>query len=267
MSRCPRRFSRLVERAFVRGLSARQRRQLRDHLATCPTCQERWERLATIDRVMGGPTLSPQMIDDIENAVVPSRGWPSWMLWSGGGGLATVALLVLVVVWGRDERSRFAPRGGGGGARTAGLRLFCIDRDRDHVQSAVAMVSSGPRPELRCTIDADLQLAYSTPDREGLTMVAFGRMNDSILPYAPPVGVGDMLPLRADRIDQVVDWSTRLAVHHRPGRYEVIARFFDHPVSVADAIDGRISPITELKALLDVVPAPAAGSAGAGGFP
>jgi hypothetical protein len=256
MSGCRSRYPRLIDRSFVGGLSARQRRELRVHLDECPPCRERWDRLAAIERTLGGPTLRDHEIDDIGDAIVPPRS-SMWrpVVWSTAA-LVAVTGIAMVLMWPHDERGETLTARGSADAmrtnRTPGVRLFCVARDRDHVMSAIAMASTGPTPELRCTMDADLQLAYSTPDREGLTMVAFGRRETSTLMYFPPAGEVDTMILRADRIDEIVESGTRLAVNHRPGRYSVIARFFDHRVSVADAIGGRATPVAELRAELDV---------------
>lgn len=114
------------------------------------------------------------------------------------------------------------------------------------------MVSSGPVPELRCTIDDDLQLAYTTPDREGLTMVAFSRLDSTMIHYAPTTPADPTIALRADRIDELVEWSTSLAGEHAPGTYDVFVRFFDREVATRDAIDGRIPPVVELRAKLAI---------------
>lgn len=115
------------------------------------------------------------------------------------------------------------------------------------------MVSTPPIPTLRCTIDHLLQIAYTTPSFEGLTMIAFGRNDKSLLYYAP-LAEGPTLPVASDRVDELVDWSTRLEVNHHPGSYELVVRFFDRAVSTRDAIESRIQPVAELRAQLDVLP-------------
>lgn len=254
---CESRFSRLADRAFVRGLSARQRRQLRGHLGACDACRARWDRLAAIDRQLGGPTLSNDMVDDVGDAVVDAITPPTRrrIVWGFAGGLVAATAVAVLVLRPNAPAPEFTPRGGAPSlGRTPGVRVFCVAGDRDHVRSEVRMVSSGPVPELRCTIDDDLQLAYSTPDRKGLTMVAFARLDSSFLYYAPTTDGADALALSADRIDELVDWSTRLSAAHRPGTYTVIVRFFDRPVVTSDAALGRVAPTAELRARLEVLP-------------
>lgn len=249
---CGRKFQRLVDRAFVRELPARQRRQLREHLVTCDACRGRWERLAIVDRQLGGPTLDDATLDRIVDSVIPAaRPRKAWWVAGALGAVATAAL-VIVLVRPAARDSELTPRGTPTMGRTPGVRLFCVAGDADHVRGEVRLVSSGPAPELRCTIDDDLQLAYTTPDREGLTMVAFARLDSTMIHYAPPTETGSSLPLRADKVDELVDWSTPLSAAHAPGHYDVIVRFFEGAVPSRDAIDGRISPLVELRARVEI---------------
>lgn len=249
---CETRFPKLVDRAFVRGLPARQRRALRDHLATCDACRERWGRLAIVERQMGGPRLSDAVIEDIGDAVLVSRRPRRvWWVAATAGALAS-AMIALLVLRPDPPDSGFTPRGKPSLGRTLGVRLFCVAGDADHVRQEARMVSAGPLPELRCTIDDDLQLAYTSPDREGLTMVAFARLDSTVIQYAPTPNRPDAMTLRANRIDELLDWSTRLSAEHRPGTYDVVVRFFEQPVRARDAIGGRVTPAVELRARVEV---------------
>jgi hypothetical protein len=84
-------------------------------------------------------------------------------------------------------------------------------------------------------------------------MVAFARLDSSMIYYAPSPHSHEAMALLPDRIDELVGWSTQLGAEHRPGTYDVLVRFFDHEVSTGDAIDGRITPLAELRARLEVV--------------
>jgi hypothetical protein len=255
---CGARFSRLAERAFVRGLSVRQRRQLRGHLAVCETCRARWDRLAAIDRQLAGPALSGETIRGIGDAVLdtvapaPRR----WHVWGIAGGLVAAAAIAMLVLRPASPDSGFVPRGGTAPTpgRTPGVRVFCVAGDRDHVRSEVRLVSSGPVPALRCTMDDDLQLAYTTPAGKPLTMVAFARHDSSFFYYAPTLAGAEAIVLLADRVDELVDWSTRLSASHRPGTYEMIVRFYERPVATADAVLDRVSAVAELRARLEILP-------------
>lgn len=250
---CTPRFRALIERAFVRGLASRKRRHLREHLATCEACRERWNRLASIDRRLGGPRLEHEVIEDIgttvlaEAAARPARRG-RWI----AIGASLVAASAVVLLLRRPPDSTLTPRGGAGHGRTPGVRLFCITHDTDHVRDEASAVSSGPVPELRCSLDDDLQLAYTTPESEGLTMVAFARRDSSTILYAPTSASADSMTLRADRIDEVLDWSTQLSADHRPGRYDVIVRVFEGEQDASDAVSDRARPLVELRATLEI---------------
>lgn len=247
MSGCGTRFPRLVDRAFVRGLPARQRRQLREHIGTCPSCRERWEQLSIVDRRIGGPQLDDAVIEEIRRVVIPPPPRRRWWVAGAVGALASAALVLLVV---RPDRSdpTFSPRGNLGKGRTPGVRVFCVAGDADHVRAEARMVSAEPPPELRCKIEDDLQLAYTTPDRK-LTMVAFARSGSTMIQYAPRSNIDLAMPLVPNRIDELVGWSTSFS-NHRPGAYELVVRFFDHDVTVREAIVRSVEPVAELRARL-----------------
>lgn len=258
---CGTRFPRLVERAFVRELPARQRRQLREHLDTCSSCREQWDRLAIVDRQMGGPRLDEATLERIGGEVVATNARRRSIVWPAAamGVLASAALLFVVI---RPDRGgeTLTPRGTHSMGRTPGVRLFCVAGDADHVREEARMVSSGAPPELRCNIQDDLQIAYTTPDRKGLTMVAFARLDSTTIQYAPTSDSPHALALRADRVDELVDWSTRLSAEHQPGNYDVTVQFFDREVATRDAIAGRLVPVVELHARLIVTPRGGAGA-------
>lgn len=250
------RFARLIERAFVRGLSARQHRVLREHLVACEQCKESWDRLAIVDRQLGGPSLSASMVDAIWDRVAPPRVRRRPRMWVAGGvaaALAAITIVTLVLRPPPDGKS-LHPRGGGEHhGRTPGVRLFCVSSAEDHVVAEARMVSTHTIPTLRCTIADVLQLAYTTPSLEGLTMIAFGRNGTSVLRYAPPEG-DSTLPVLSGRIDELVDWSTRLEVNHQVGSYELFVRFYDGVVSIQDAIDSTVKPVAELRGRLEILP-------------
>ena len=263
---CTARRARLVERDFVGDLSRWRRRRLRRHLGGCDDCRRLYDRLAAADRQLGAGRVLPETaIDAIGEAVVGSA--TPWIrrrsVWVGVGSLATAAA-VLVALSVRDHaRPELRPRGDGIllGDRTPGIRLFCVEADAAgaRVAGEARVVSvAGPLPRLRCTLDDELQLAYSSPDLEGLTMVAFGRNGQSIHYYAPRSGEDESVPLVPDRIDMALDWSTRLGVNHQPGEHEVHVLFFDRTVIASDAAAGIETPSATLRARLEIV-APGAG--------
>jgi hypothetical protein len=247
----PRRFERWIDRAFVRELSPRKRRLLREHLASCESCRERWQRLALVDRRLGGPVLPDAVREAIEEAVVPHPARRR-VAWAFSGGLAIAAVAAVLLVIRSPNTDTLQPRGSGEGGRTPGLRLFCVAHNGAHVVAEARAVSEGPAPSLRCTIGADLQLAYTTPNLEGLTMIVFGHRDRTILHYAPSAP-GVTILLQRDRVDELVEWSTPLAARHDMGDYDVVVRFFDRPIATPAAIAGHVPAVVELRARLEVV--------------
>jgi hypothetical protein len=246
----------LVERAFVRELSIRKREQLRRHLATCEACRQRWDQLAVIDRQLGGPQLDGVVREHVLGAVTRSassrRRYAGW-----GVAGALVGAAVLAALWLRPaDRDELRARGAGGslgGERTPGVRVFCVAGDADHVRGEIHMTSHGTPPSLRCTLADDLQLAYTTPAHEGLTMVAFARQDSSVVYHAPLGGSGEAIRLRSDRIDEPLDWSTHLAAGHEVGGYELVVRVFDGPVATWVGTYANVPHVTELRARLEIV--------------
>jgi hypothetical protein len=254
---CAARWARSVDRAFVGDLAAWRRRRLRRHLTGCAACRARYDRLALVDRQLGaGSVVSPRAIALLEHEVV--TGATPWTrrrsVWAGLGAAVTACGILLALSLRRDEEPELRPRGDRVvlGDRAPGVRLFCVeDGARVVGDSRVAAVAGGV-PALGCTLDAELQLAYSTPDLEGLSMVAFGRRGQSIRYYAPRAGDAESVPLAPDRIDEPLAWSTRLGVKHELGDYEVVVRIFDRSVRATDAVDGTVAPIAELRGRLAI---------------
>jgi hypothetical protein len=250
-------FARLVDRAFVGDLPRWRLRRLRRHLATCATCRERYDRLAVVDRQLGGQRdLGVRAIADLEEPVITGAAprLRRRAVWAGVGALATAGAVLLGLSLRGDETPALRPRGSGIvlGERTPGVRLFCIEGGTHVVAESRVSDVAGPVPALRCTLGAELQLAYSTPDLEGLTMVAFGRRGQSIRYYAPTDGDAAAVPLDPDRVDEPLAWSTRLDVQHEIGEYEVIVRIFDRSVGAADAATGRVDPVAELRGRIEI---------------
>lgn len=247
----------LVERAFVGDLGRRGRRRLRSHLVACPTCRGHYDRLALIDGQLGAVApVSRAGIDAVEDAVLDAIAPPPWHRrpapWIAlGMAAAAAALLVLIL---RPSTGQFRERGGPTSGRTPGVRLFCVRGDGEDArvvaEGRVASVAH-PAMVIRCNIGDALQLAYTTPPREGLTMVAFARRDDSILHYAPRPGETSSFPLVADQVDEPLPWSTRLAVRHQLGAYELVVRFYDRPVVLGAE---SIAPTAELRGRLEITP-------------
>lgn len=278
-SRFPGLFSWLIDRAFITGMGPRTWRRVLGHARTCASCRHKLDRLGYVDEWLwsGSPLPSAwtdRIGDQVQARVVRPRV-RTWRTWAAGAGvLATAAAtLVLVLVRSDDQPGarldgrgslEFRARGAGErlvyawapGQRKPGVRLFCIDVVGAQARVAHAMHATEPglTPQpLRCILGAELQLAYSTPDLHGLSMVVFSRDSSGrTYWYAPRSSEETSIPLLRDRMDEPLDWTTRLEVGHSRGVYELEVRFFDHPVPAEAAARGVVPPIYELRARMDI---------------
>ena len=256
---CARRWSKAIERSFVGKLSTRRYAELRDHVSACEPCRAAYDRLAHLERAIHGDVFpAPARARAKKLALGTSRPRLRWVLAPAGALAAAVAALLL---WSgtSDElhgRAEFRARGTQAqiepwvsGDREPGVRLFCVElsdsgaRVRDEVHMGRG---SMPPPELRCTLDDELQVAYSTPNLSGLRMSVFARSQfGATTGFAPPEAGGSPISLTRNAIDEPLAWSTRLAADHRIGSYEVSARFYLDLASAASA-----APIADLRANL-----------------
>jgi hypothetical protein len=262
---CRTRFPALIDRAFVKGIAPRRSGPLRAHVEVCPSCRLRFDRLAAAEGALSpGRVLFPGALDRVAAEVAESRRsrWRHPFAWSAAGAvLATAAVLVVVV--GTRGDSELIPRGGSGdelvpGQRRPGVRLFCLrptGNGADVVAEVTATEPPVPPPVLACIIGGELQLAYSTPGQGGLTMVAFGRDETGTLVHYAPVEAGaPSVALAPDAIDEPLDFSTRLAVKHAPGTYNLVIRFFDRPIIARDATGAAAGQVVEVRAHLEIAP-------------
>jgi hypothetical protein len=256
-----RRFARRIDRAFVRGASPRVWRALRRHIRDCESCRARFDRLALIERAMSPATPFPSAAAErVASDLTPVRDLDrSAVRWAGAGLAAVAAVAALLLLCRAREHAPhdLQARGHGEerslvpGERQPGVRLFCVTTTGELqrvLDEAAVPETTIPALPLRCILDADLQLAYSTPSLRGLTMVAFARDPEgNVQWYAPRAAADQSIALDPDRVDEPLDWSTRLAVRHAPGTYEIHVRFFRGPVSATAAAEGTVTPVYSLR--------------------
>lgn len=261
---CHRRYRRWIDASLRRGMSPRAWRRLRPHLDECPACRHRLDRILCVSRALTpNSPIGSLEIEMIGHAVLDRsasgqrqrqrRSW--WFIGASAVAAAGVASLLLMA---RSSTDDFQPRGHAPTFdRPPGARMFCVDRPDTDVARVTADARATelalPPPRLRCTMADRLQIAYSTPSLEGLTMVAFARTTDDVFWYAPRRPSERSVPLASDATQQVLDWSTRLDVNHAPGLYDVRVLFFDHSVIAEDAAAGRVTPIQTLALQLEIV--------------
>jgi hypothetical protein len=253
--RCSRRHRRWVDQAFVGTLGPRKWPRLQAHLEQCPRCRQEFDRLGYVDRALApGSQVSAVAVDRMRAQVLaatppPRRAW----LWAGTGAAAAACAAVILLAVVPAARDSFAPRGmeqRWRGERPPGVRMFCIDPAASRVSHEARAVEHGlPASTLRCRMGDELQITYSTPNLEGLTMVVFSRDETGNLHYyAPRNGHSPALHLDPDAIDAALDWSTRLAVNHQAGSHDLEVLFFDQPVQAHEAASGQVAPLERLVA-------------------
>ncbi len=237
-------WSRQLDRAFSGRISVRRMRALRAHAADCESCRAVYDQLAGIERSMTGSAFPRAAADRVQMLVFAEPDRRLRKLWAPAGALAAAAAALLLWIVVGDQAKpvdEFRARGLEPeaellvpGEREPGVRLFCVQIS-DHgasITDEVHMTSGAmPPPTLRCTLDDELQIAYSTPNLSGLTMTVIARsLHGDTSWYAPHDG-GSPVPLASDVIDEPLSWSTRLGAEHEPGTYDVTARFFLDPAS------------------------------------
>lgn len=202
----------------------------------------------------------------------PASWWARYgtRLWMGAS-LAVTAMAGFVIVTSLrapDGRSKehFTARGGthvGDGGKPAerepGVTALCVGSEPAPgahispppteqplagalaaVDRVVAAVSGSRVPltvaRMRCKVGDSLQLTYSTPRGRELYMLARGETETGMVRWYAPTSADAALPLLSpDAVDAVLPWSTRLAVRHEPGLVKMTVRFFDHPLTGAEA--------------------------------
>lgn len=257
---CRRRYRRWIDASLRRGMSSRVWRRLRPHLDECPACRRRLERILCVSRALSPNTpIGSLEVEMIGRAVLDreaSGQRKSW--WFIGGSVAAAAVAASLLLLFRSPTDRFQARGPTPTYdRPPGARVFCVDRPDPDVARVTADARATelalPSPRLRCRMKDKLQIAYSTPSLEGLTMVAFGRTTDDVFWYAPRHPSERSVPLLPDAVQHALEWSTRLDVNHAPGLYDVRVLFFDKIVIAEDAAAGRAIPIQTLALELEIV--------------
>ncbi len=232
-------FRKKIDAMVVDQLSPRDWQRLRAHLTACPSCRERHDRAALLNRVLhGGPTSmdapSPAALARIGAAVFygvderpkkKRRALPRWALGLIVLGASAAAVVPLVV------RSHHESPNGGFTARGAvdpgpqvGLRAFCLAPDGSDVRPMADGAAA------RCRTDELLKLAYTNrAGFEDLFVVGFDD-DWTVKWYEPRPPSGVSVPAAAAS-DQPVGGAVRIGVNHAPGPVRVFALFSHAPVA------------------------------------
>lgn len=210
-----------MDEQFAGELPSAREEELREHLKTCESCRERYDRLARVDLVMERGGLSEQRMDALQARILgksaeviphaeppPVRrgGWSTLM--------AAAAVVVLVTAialpaWRAMQDDGFTPRGGG---TSWGVRAFCVTEGK---VSGEALAGG----TLKCPPGSVVQFTYTAPEPAQLSIALEGsdqRFFPADAERAPvQAGIDVALPSSTP----VGDWLT--------GAQKVTARFTD----------------------------------------
>lgn len=188
--------------------------ELREHLKTCASCRERYERLGRVDLVLERGGLSEQRMDALQARILgklpvkapelappPSRGWMVM--------LAAAAVVVLVAsftvpAWLAGDDG-FRPRGGG---ESWGVRAFCV-------KDGQVTGEARPGGALSCAPGSLVQFTYTAPSESQLSIALEGTGQEFFPAAKVKAGIDVSLPSSTP----VGDWLS--------GPQKVTARFMD----------------------------------------
>lgn len=210
-----------MDAQFAGEEPARVDAALEAHLASCPSCRERYERLARVDVALSAGGLAEPRLEQLEARLFarlgaepaapvapPSRG--RWRGWVVALSAAAAALVLVVPLWRLAQPDPFTPRGSA--AESWGVRAFCVGPEAKVTAEAVG---GGTLP---CGPGASVQFTYTAPKATTLelTLESGARLfPDDGASGALPPGVDAPLP----RSTPVGDWLS--------GPQVVSARFTD----------------------------------------
>ena len=231
------RYMKLIDDMIVGEVPTAEWNGLHRHLAGCPSCRARYDRVSLAERMLhGGPTgmetPSSSTLKRLEGAIIgatsaPPPAWQRALHWLAPtqrwavGVAAAAAVVVLIPFLVRSPThhdGEFQTRGPTMHERAAGLRAFCIGDE-------------GVTP--RCPRTAQLRLTVSNGGKfPWVYVVGF---DDEFNPkwYAPRPPEQQSVPA-PDGVDQQVGAAVKLGVNHDPGRVRIYALFSDAPVTTQE---------------------------------
>lgn len=273
---CTSGHAKLIDSLVLEDLPPRKLAELHGHLASCPSCQHRYNRVVLASRLLeGGPAAldlpSPRELDWVGQAVlerarlVPDsaparRSVVRWVL----GLAATAAALAIVVPLAVRSRPPGAPReelqARGGPAASAtkaekvGLRAFCI-RKEGASPSVAGLVPTTAGAPAACGVKDVLRFAYTNHTRlQHLFLVGLDE-NHEIKWYEPHPPATTSIKVLNPVVDEPLSRAVRLEVNHARGLLRLFAVFSESPLE-AEQIQRAVArvkearrPVRELEAL------------------
>jgi hypothetical protein len=271
---CPSKFPALVDQLLLEPLPSGKMAQLRGHLAGCPSCQQRFNRVMLASRLLdGGPRAldrpSELELSWVESAVlertrlVPDSAPATrsmFLRWATGLA-ATAAALAIVIPLALRSGSAPSPLTGELQARGAkarpdpgvGLRAFCIDAPTEEGAKprivGLEPTPAGARPP-RCSVKALLKLAYTNRSKLGyLFLVGLDRKH-RIKWYEPHPPAKASIAAEPSAADKPLSRAIRLEVNHQPGPVRIFALFSHSPIQALE-IEQAVARVRDAGTRLD----------------
>jgi hypothetical protein len=262
--RCSSRFPALMDQLLLEEPSARKMRELRGHLVTCASCQQRYNRIILAGRLLdGGPEaltvpsegelarVGVAVLERVRIMPDPApRRQMSLLRWVTAIG-ATAAVAVAVVVPLTLHRAPTRPASHGGEGPTAefsadelqtrgpvtpktaspvGLRAFCLRKVDALPQpqiTGLVPTESGPAS---CKLDEVLKFAYTNRSPLGFLFLVGVDEKYRIQWYEPHPPQQQSIALRREVVDEPLSRAVRLAVNHGAGALRIFALFSSSPL-------------------------------------
>ncbi|WP_233612169.1 hypothetical protein [Corallococcus sp. AB045] len=218
------------------GMDADGFERLREHLATCPDCQETYTRLSRVESVLEQRALPHARSALLEQAlfarlqpaparavVAPERRkWfasPLFMPLALSAAAATVALVVVAPTLERREQDvpEWQARSSAPGAGAWGVRAFCISPE------GTVLAEARPGGTLTCAEGNAVQFSYTAPERVRLSLEGLPSEGEP-LRFFPREGPA---PEVAAGVDVTLPFSTPVQGGWLTGPVPVRARFTD----------------------------------------
>lgn len=254
---CSSRYTALIDKLMVEDLPARKMSDLQGHLASCPACQHRYNRVVLASRLLeGGPAAlegpSRRELDWVEHAVLerarlvpdsqPARR--SVLRWVLGAATAAAAIAIVLPLALRTGPPR-APRrtvavapvtelqARGAPARISrqvGVRAFCIQRRQDKVDPVVFEASADPTSGESCEVEDILRFAYTNRSKMShLFLVGVDRQYQ-IKWYEPHPPKLTSIKVQQRVVDEPLSRAVKLKVNHQQGPLRLFAIFSAAPL-------------------------------------
>lgn len=266
----------VIDAMFLKRISGRRWRSVREHLYACRSCQAYYNQVLTLHRKVHRETapLSQEQLlligeEIVQRTAARSRNQPRVALHLKhiGIGLAVAAVAVVAGPWllQQGSDSQFQARGFETSAGV-GVRAFCIVPSQSgdgRIRAAFPAQDTpndslaGPSPA--CRIDDVVQFAYSNSASDaGPTfeyLFLFG-VDERLEPlwYYPHPQEAQSVPIATgrDAVNVPLPGGVRLGVNHRPGIVRVYGLFTKEPLAVQTVEDRLVSLRTQVSSPRDL---------------